>query len=289
MCIMKKSATLNGLLGLALLIACSVARAQDIPGHARGLHEELLSVELGGGRKQVGVLSLKTGTEKPTRLAVLLPGSPSVLRPVVENGVMMRSRLNGNFLIRSRRHLADDTIALLLADCHSESGDTCSGAYQASKARQEDLQKLIDQARARLPSIEQVWLVGTSLGTVSSSAMPTHAPAAYAGAIHTATITELYLNNCCRDLIGLDYQKAGIPQFFIHHQSDPCRLTRHEGAKALAEKFKLPLITVSGGAGFEGPPCEAFSEHGFRGKEKEVMTAIGAIIKTGKAGRLEIE
>jgi len=31
-----------------------------------------------------------------------------------------------------------------------------------------------------------------------------------------------------------------------------------------------------------GPACNAFTEHGFRGKEKEVMTAIQRIVSTGK-------
>jgi hypothetical protein len=47
-------------------------------------------------------------------------------------------------------------------------------------------------------------------------------------------------------------------------------------------------VTVSGGTGFQGPACAAFTEHGFRGKEKEVMNAITAIIKTGKASQLDI-
>jgi hypothetical protein len=50
----------------------------------------------------------------------------------------------------------------------------------------------------------------------------------------------------------------------------------------------VPLITVSGGTGFQGGACEAFTEHGFRGKEKEVMNAISAIIQSGKATQLEI-
>lgn len=47
---------------------------------------------------------------------------------------------------------------------------------------------------------------------------------------------------------------------------------------------QLFVITVL----FQGPACEAYSEHGFRGREKEVMNAITAIIKSGKASRLEI-
>ena len=274
-----------------LLVAaslCGGSWAQNVPLHAQGLSEELISVDLGGSKKQQGVYSTKKGVDKPTKLAVLLPGSPSVVRPVVENGVMTGSKLMGNFLVRARRFLVDDNVATLLVDCQSESGDHCASSYQASKQRQEDVEKLIGELKKRVPSITEVWLVGTSMGTISSSFMAMHNPAAYAGAIHTAAITDPLAKGSYRELAGFDYKKAPIPQFFVHHSGDPCTLTPYAGAKAIAEKYALPLVTVSGGSGFQGPACEAFTEHGFRGKEKEVMNALTAIVQAGKANQLEI-
>jgi alpha/beta superfamily hydrolase len=272
----------------ALLLQTSVGNAQNVPAHAQGLKEELISVDLSGSKKQVGVYSTKSGVDKPTKLAVLLPGSPSVVRPIVENGVMTNSRLTGNFLIRARRFLVDESVASLIVDCQSESGDDCSSGYQASKQRQEDVDKLIDEVKSRNPSIAEVWLVGTSKGTISSSFMVIYNPTGYAGAIHTASITDPYARGSYRELGGFDYKKASIPQFFVHHANDPCALTTYPSAKSIAEKYLVPLITVTGGSGFQGGACEAFTEHGFRGKEKEVMNAMTAIIKSGKATQLEI-
>jgi hypothetical protein len=271
---------------VALLIQSLPANAQNVS--AQDLKEEIVSVDLADGKKQVGVYSNKLGSEKPTRLAVLLPGYPSVVRPVVEGGIMTGSKLNGNFLIRSRGFLVDANIASLIVDCQSESGDYCSSSYQASKQRQMDVDKLIAEVRARNPSITEIWLVGTSMGTVSSSFMPVHNPTGYAGAIHTASITEPYAKNSYRELAGFDYKKAVSPQFFVHHAADPCYLTTYTGAKSITDKYKVPLVTVTGGSNFQGNPCNAFTEHGFRGKEKEVMTAIGEIIKTGSAKQLDI-
>jgi len=262
--------------------------AQTVPNHAQGLKEVLIVVELNETKKQAGVFSTKTGVEQPTKLAVLLPGSPSVVRPVVENGSMVSSKLTGNFLIRARRWLADETIATLVVDCQSESSDECTSSYQASKERQQDVQKLINEVKKQTPSIKEVWLIGTSMGTVSSSFMPTYDPQAYAGAIHTATITEPYAKHSYRELGGFDYKKVKIPQFFIHHKNDPCSLTTYSAAKSISQKFNLPLISVTGGSDFEGHPCKAFTEHGFRGKEKDVMKAISDIITTGSPGQLEI-
>ena len=273
---------------VAALMPAAVSFAQNVPEHAQGLSEELVSVDLSDNKKQVGVYSTKKGAINPTKLAVLLPGYPSVVRPVVENGVMTGSKLTGNFLIRARRFLVDESVASLIVDCQSESGDYCASYYQASKQRQEDVDQLISEVKKRVPTISEVWLVGTSMGTISSSFMPIHNAAAYAGAIHTASITEPYARGSYRELAGFDYKKSPIPQFFIHHSSDPCGLTTYSGAKSIAEKYGIALVTVSGGAGFQGPACAAFTEHGFRGKEKEVMNAMSAIIKTGKASQLNI-
>lgn len=267
----------------------SPAPAQQVPMHAQGLKEELIVVDLEQGVQQGGVFSVKTGTNGHTRLAVLLPGYPSVVRPVVEQGVMVGSKLTGNFLIRSRRYLTDDSIATLIVDCRSANGDYCSSRYQASKQRQSDVQKLIDEVRTRNPKIDQVWLIGTSMGTVSSSFMPLHNPLIYAGAIHTASITEPYARGSYAELGNFDYKKSGIPQFLIHHENDPCNLTTYAGARSISEKYDIPLVTVHGGSGFQGDACQAFTEHGFRGKEKEVMSTIGQIIKTGRAESLNIQ
>lgn len=273
----------------AVLAQLGVCSAQDIPEHAQGLREELISVPLSATRQQAGVYSTRAGADRPTRLAVLLPGSPSVVRPVVENGVMTRSKLSGNFLIRARRHLVDENTASLIVDCHSESGDECTVAYQGSSQRQRDVDRLIAETRARHPSLREVWLVGTSLGTVSSSFMPLHNPQGYAGAIHTATITDPASWRSYRPQGDFDYGQSTVPQFFIHHREDPCARTRYADAQAIATRYQLPLVTVTGGADYRGAPCAAFSAHGFRGREREVMGAVGEIIRSGKASRLEID
>lgn len=274
---------------IALLLLSNTSNAQQLPNASDGLQEELITVDLDKDAKQTGLFSIKSGSKNHSRLAVLIPGYPSVFRPVVENGVMISTKLSGNFLIRSRRHLADESIAILTIDCQSESGDICSSSYQASNERQVHVQKLINEVKKRYPTIQEVWLVGTSMGTISSSFMPTYAPRAYAGAIHTAAITEPYARNSYRELINFDYRKSGAPQFFIHHKDDPCYLTTWSGAKSISDKYGVPLITVFGGSNFQGNPCNAFTGHGFRGKELEVMQTIREIILTGTSKNSEIK
>lgn len=125
----------------ALVLATAVApplAAQEVPQHAQDLSERLVSVALPGGATQQGVLSTKIGAPAPTHLAVLLPGAPSVVRPVVEGESMVRSSRTGNFLIRARRHLAGGTVATLIVDCRGDQGAECSAAYQASPQRYQE-------------------------------------------------------------------------------------------------------------------------------------------------------
>ena len=279
---------------ICALWVCSVtmpawAQAPAVPVHAQGLSERLITVGLPDGRQQAGLYSTKAGAGAPSKLAVLLPGYPSVVRPVVDNGVMIDSRLTGNFLIRARRQLVDGPVASLVVDCHSASGDMCSSQYQSSVQRQLDVDALIAEVKRQAPTIEEVWLVGTSMGTLSSSFMPLHNPGGYAGAIHTAAITDPTARGSYRELAGFDYGKARTPQFFVHHRQDPCALTPYSGAVAIAERHRLPLVSVSGGGGFQGKACEAFTEHGFRGREKEVMHAIRTIMLNGRASQLDID
>jgi hypothetical protein len=202
---------------------------------------------------------------------------------------MTSSQLSGNFLIRARRYLVSDSVASLIVDCRSDSGEYCSSSYQSSLKRHQDALKLIHEVKKKFPSIDQVWLIGTSMGTVSSAFMPTYEANIYSGAIHTASITEPYGRNSYRELGDFDYKKLNIPQVFIHHRDDPCHITTYSGAKSISDKYQIPLVTVVGGSGFTGAACKAFTEHGFKGKEKEVMNAIARIITSGKADQLLID
>jgi len=266
---------------LALAWLAGGALAQRVPPHAEGLAETLVTVPVRDGVTQSGVLSLRQGVATPTILAVLLPGYPSVVRPVVQNGVMVDSQLTGNFLIRSRRHLADEAIATLVVDCVSDSGDMCTSAYQASPERAQDVRVLIERVLQLQPSLQKVWLVGTSMGTISSSFMARLGGRAFAGAVHTASITEPLAPKSYRELADFDYGKVGIPQLFVHHKDDPCSLTSYAGALQITSRYRLPLLSVTGGSGFTGGACQAQTQHGFKNRERDVMRHIADAIKTG--------
>lgn len=70
---------------------------------------------------------------------------------------------------------------------------------------------------------------------------------------------------------------------FVHHASDGCEVTPYGDAAQLSERY--PLITVLGGASPQSGPCEAFSQHGFIGKEPETVEQIVNWMLKGRSAR----
>jgi hypothetical protein len=142
--------------------------------------------------------------------------------------------------------------------------------------------RLIAAAKAQLPSISQVWLVGTSFGTVTSAYLPTHAAAGeLAGVLHTATMSDPYRSQTARELIGFDYRRIPVPQAFVHHRDDPCPSTPHARVDILAREAGATLVTVMGARGVAGDPCKARTQHGFAGVERVVMAEMRRMILEG--------
>lgn len=262
----------------ALTVGLSAVWAQAVPHHAEGLNEELVEVQLDGGTQRA-VLSRRNGQSDGSKLLVLLPGHPSVVRPEMANGVMMKSPLMGNFLIRARRHLVTDQVMTLLVDCHSKFGDVCRPEYQSSKERYEHVKAVINAARVKLPAVKDVYLMSTSMGSISSAFIALNGQKEFAGVIHTAAIDPT-ASKSYGQLNNFDYSAIKIPQAFIHHVEDPCPLTQFDYFRKIAEKYKVPLISVTGGSDFQGPPCQAFTQHGFRGNEIVVMRQVLKMLNT---------
>lgn len=259
--------------GIAFIFTClSPVLGQTIPPHAEGLQEELVEVQIDGG-VQRAVISRREGKPDGTKLLVLLPGYPSVVRPEMGNGVLMNSPLLGNFLIRARRHLVTDQVMTLLVDCHSQIGDVCKPEYQGTQDRYKHVKAVIDAAKAKLPTVKQVYLISTSAGSISSAFVALYGQSEFAGVIHTASIDPTAPKSYTQ-LLNFDYSAIKIPQAFIHHVEDPCAITQYGYIRSVAEKYKVPLISVSGGSDFRGQPCMAFTQHGFRNKEVVVMRHV---------------
>ena len=73
---------------------------------------------------------------------------------------------------------------------------------------------------------------------------------------------------------AFDYSKIKVPVLVVHHADDACNATPYREARKLAASRKYPLITVNGGRPATSGPCDAYSAHGYLGKESETVNAI---------------
>ena len=78
-----------------------------------------------------------------------------------------------------------------------------------------------------------------------------------------------------RDVIDLRTTK--YPVLFVHHQDDGCVVSTYSNALQSYERVSSPkklIVTIEGGKPATGRECGPFAEHGFLGKESEVVKVI---------------
>lgn len=251
--------------------------------HAVPIDERIVSVDLAGGLKQQGVLSVQGSQPKPEKLLVVVSGHPGMTRPYLDASGNIQTKQNGNFLVRSRKFMISDKVALLLLDCRSDFIEACADNYQASAERAQDILALVAKVKQQYPSIKETWAVSTSRGAITTAGLLKHAGKNFAGVIHTASTFSKATDQ------GVDFGPYQTPQFIIHHRDDPCGMTLYVHAQQVATTWKIPLITVLGGSGFRGQKCQAFTQHGFTGQEAKVGQAISYLVQNGKPQSLLID
>lgn len=134
-----------------------------------------------------------------------------------------------------------------------------------------DIGAIIAALAARFPGAE-FYLVGTSKGTVSAAALGARLGAKIAGVVLTSTVTQASRGG--EGLSGFDFGKLNVPVLLMHHKSDACHVTPYYAVERIAKEYRIPLVTVTGSDGARGAYCQAFSYHGYAGRESEVAAAI---------------
>ena len=121
------------------------------------------------------------------------------------------------------------------------------------------VQALLDDIKRRYPNA-QIYLMGTSRGTIATVKLAPYLSERIAGVIHTSSMGS--------SIYGLNAKDYKNRQLIVHHRNDQCRVTRYNSAERAHEAYGTELITMEGGFS-EGDPCEAFAYHGYRGIERE--------------------
>lgn len=191
----------------------------------------------------------------------------------VEDG----SPTGGNFLVRSAPHFIARgyNVAIFGRPSDMELGWN----ERTGKAHMTDVAKVLDFLK-RLSDLP-VWVVGTSRGTVSATAMAVHVKdPAIAGLVLTSSVVR-------RSTPGAvptqDLQAIHIPVLVYHHARDGCKHCQASDTPAILRGLtRAPvkkLMVVDGGSHPVGDECAGQHWHGFIGMEQEAIAQITAWIQ----------
>ncbi len=186
-----------------------------------------------------------------------------------------RLGLAGNFLVRTRARFAEHGLLVAVVDAPSDHPTGLDG-FRATAAHAADVQAVIAALRAE--AAVPVWVVGTSMGTVSAAnaaaRLTTGGPD---GLVLTSSVTRQVRER--PETVGdVRLKDVRVPTLVVHHRQDACRATPYADTVALLRDFsaapRRELLSFDGGLPPESGPCDARAAHGYFGIEAEVVTAI---------------
>lgn len=183
----------------------------------------------------------------------------------------------GNFLVRSAPYFTANGFNVAIFG--RPNGMELDFADRIAAEHMTDLAKVLEFVKQK--SDRPIWLVGTSRGTISATAMAinVHDPA-IAGLVLTSSIVRYATPGA---VPRQDLKAIQMPVLVYHHAKDACKLCLpHETEwilKGLSNAPVKKLMMVDGGANPSGDPCEAQHWHGFIGMEREAVDQIAGWIK----------
>jgi hypothetical protein len=223
------------------------------------------------------------------RDAVVLFAGGNGLLDLQPNGSI--GNLSGNFLVRSRDRFAQRNLFVAVVDTPNQVA--IDGNVRLSAQYAEDMSRVIADVRKRARA-DQVWLVGTSAGTISAASIAARLPRLMPptsdnerrpdGIVLTATQSTLVKGLCGRTVFNAQLAAVNVPAFLAHHVADGCRCSPMSAAgKVLTALTGAPAKDsrkFSGGPPPKSPdPCMAMTPHGFLGIEDSVVEAIAEFVR----------
>ena len=223
---------------------------------------------------------------KPADTALLyFRGYPGIAR--IQSVADKQSNLQP-FMRMNQQIFAEEGIALVIMDCPTDqwgvSGPrltSCLDSYRSSKEHADDVRSVIARLRDE-HGLSKIFVMGHSLGTISSRWLAKNLGGEINGSIHSASMNGPNRQGLANSLSGFSYDTIATPILHVHNENDACSNTPYSIVKGYAGEN---LVTVHGGVP-EGDPCGGTHLHSFQGREELVVRSIISWIKTKKVDRL---
>jgi pimeloyl-ACP methyl ester carboxylesterase len=190
----------------------------------------------------------------------------------------------GNFLFRTADNFVQHGFLAALPDLPSDRTDLWN--FRSSAQHAADLAAVAQELRRR--GAPSVWLVGTSMGTVSAAAAaplagPNAKAADYDGVVLTSSIVAK--SRMSWEIVTeAPLESIRLPVLVVRHKADSCFASLPGGADSIYQRLQASprkeILEFEGGLPAKSEPCEAFAPHGFYGVEEETVNAIANWIKS---------
>lgn len=211
-------------------------------------------------------LVIKEGA--PKAVALLFTGGDAPLKFTGTFPNITWSPYGSSYVVRARMHFRDpDDAAVVLIDSASDMQERAQDQhFRQSAAHLSDVKQVVADIKTKFPGAK-IYLIGTSMGTVSAAHNGKALGKEIDGVVLTSSIFE---GN--HTLGYFDFSDYPVPLLFVHHIDDPCKWTPYWLVKKLSDKY--PVIEVRGGEPVRDNGCGPMGPHGFLGLEKEVALEI---------------
>jgi pimeloyl-ACP methyl ester carboxylesterase len=179
---------------------------------------------------------------------------------------------SNNFLVRSAPHFIAQGFNVAIFGRPSDS-DELDYADRVADPHMTDVGTVLAFVRAKADA--PVWVIGTSRGTVSATAMAIRMQDQLAGLVLTSSVVSLKKPGA---VPGQELATIRLPVLLLHHARDACAVCRPDEVPAILRGLKnapvKKLILTDGGRDPSGDPCAALHWHGYVGMEREAVDLI---------------
>ena len=187
----------------------------------------------------------------------------------------------GNFLVRTRQLFEKNGLSVAIVDAPSDrQTKPFLGGFRQTPEHVADVKAVIAwlKQQANVP----VWLVGTSMGTLSAAFIASEVGPGNGGPDGLVLTSTILSFDGGRPVPAMPLQKITVPVLIVHHEKDGCKHCAYAQIPSMMEKLsstpKKELLTFKGGEN-RGDPCEALAYHGFNGLEEDVVAKIAEWIQ----------
>jgi pimeloyl-ACP methyl ester carboxylesterase len=215
--------------------------------------------------------------EKPAATVILFAGGNGALG--LASGRL--AGLGGNFLVRNRARFAEQGFMVAVPDAPSDHARGLT-RFRSTAEHAADVRALIAALRELAPEAP-VWVIGTSMGTVSAANAGARLhDGGPDGVVLTSSITR-WNKGEGESVSDVKVKDIRVPTLVVHHRDDACPFTPYADIpgllRDLSQAPRRELLTFSGGDPPESRPCEARAAHGYLGLDAEVVKAIADWIR----------